>query len=559
LLKVIEDETSAAIEAHFSKYHEKALPNLNKNIQCGNSLVDNTYFSYDPSAIQSVQTFNIIKPFNWEEHFPTVMEEGGFDAIVGNPPYIRIQNMVRYSPQEIRYYQSTFSPFACAKNNNFDKYSLFIERALALLKPHGRVGYIVPHKFFKIKSGEALRKHISSNRHLCEVVYFGVQQIFGKARSTYTCILLLCKESSKGFTVEHVNKLGAWRYGAPGTIDSYSAEDIGDKPWVFVHPKVRGIFDRIKKEHPIPLRDVANIFVGVQTSADKIYILRSVAETPDSITFTDHVGTSRTIEKEILRPCLLDVKFTSFGKPKANSYIIFPYKIVTEQAILYSTKEISEKFPRCWEYLNAYKDKLSRRNMPNGTDANWYQYGRSQSLTKFNGNPKLIWPVLSLKPKYAYDDQNIIITGGGNGPYYALRLKETTPLSVFYIQAVLSHPIIESMVQAGASTFRGGYGSHGKQFIEDLPICQIDFENVKEQKKAHDDIVSLVKQLMKTTEDWSKATIPIKKDPLSSQRNVLIKQINQNIEKLYSIVAEDLNTLKEFPVVAGESEEDLKS
>jgi type I restriction-modification system DNA methylase subunit len=558
LLKVIEGETSATIEAHFGKYHQKALPNLNKNIQCGNSLIDNSYFIYDPSATTSEQVFNIIKPFNWKDHFPAVMKEGGFDVIVGNPPYIRIQNMVHYSPQEIRYYQSSASPFSCAKNNNFDKYSLFIERALTLLKPRGRLGYILPHKFFKIKSGEALRKHISSNQYLCEVVYFGVQQVFGKARSTYTCILVLCRESSKSFSVEHVNKLGAWRYGAPGTIDRYSAEDIDEKPWIFVHPKVRVIFDRIKKEHKTLLKDVANIFVGVQTSADKIYILRSVEETPNSITFNDQTGALRTIEREILRPCLLDVKLTSFGKPKANSYIIFPYKIVREQAILYSKSEMSKKFPLCWKYLNSHKEKLSQRNMPNRTNENWYQYGRSQSLTKFNGEEKLVWPVLSLEPKYVYDEDNIVITGGGNGPYYALRLRQPTLLSLFYIQAILFHPIIEAMVQAGASTFRGGYGSHGKQFIENLPICQIDFGNSKERKTLHTDIVKLVKQLIKTTILWTRSAVPDKKDALASQRVILIDQINQNVERLYGITPEDLQVLENFPVVAGESEEDLK-
>jgi len=556
LLKVIEGETPATIEAHLSKYEEKALPNLNKNIQCGNSLVDNAYFDYDSDASTSEGTFSTIKPFNWQEHFSAIMDEGGFDAIVGNPPYIRIQNMVHYSPNEIRYYQSSYSPFTCGRTNNFDKYALFVERAIMLLKPQGRVGYIVPHKFFKIKSGESLRKKLSSDNHLLEVVNFGVQQVFGKSKSTYTCILVLGKDSSRGFSVEHVNSLRTWRYGVPGTIDSYSADDINDKPWIFVHPKLRAIFDRLKHRNITPLSNVANIFVGVQTSADKIYLLRPISVTSNSVTFIDKRGVSRTIEKDILHPCLLDVQLTDFGKPRANSYIIFPYRVYRERAILYSIEEMSTNFPNCWEYFNDYQDDLKKRNMPNCSENNWYQYGRSQSLTKFNGIPKLIWPVLSLMPRYAYDDQNIVVTGGGNGPYYALRPKKNTVFSIFYIQAILSHPIIEAMVQSQASTFRGGYGSHGKQFIENLPIYRIDFANAG-QKAIHDKIVQLVKQLIKTTEQWSKATVPAQKDLLSNQRNILKQQINQNIETLYDIKAADVNTLKEFPIVAGDSEEDL--
>ena len=559
LLKTIEGETPNTIKAHTAKCVKAALPNLNNNIQCGNSLVDNNYFSFDADAATSEEAFYQIKPFNWQKRFPQVIKEGGFNAIIGNPPYIRIQNMVHYSPQEVRYYKSEVSPFSCARSNNFDKYALFIERSVSLLKSPGRIGYIVPHKFFKIKSGEALRQLITSGKHLSEVVYFGVQQVFGKARSTYTCILTLCKEGAEHFSVEHVNNLSAWRYGASGTVVHYTAEDISTKPWIFVHPQIKNIFDRINNSHPTLLSAVADIFVGLQTSADRIYIFRPVSETADTFTFIDKQGDRRLIEKEIVHPFLWDVPLIGFEKPQPNSYIIFPYKIEEERAGLYSEEEMIEKFPRCWEYLRAYKEQLDRRSLgTRRTETNWYQYGRSQSLTKFNGQPKLIWPVLSVEPKYAYDDQNIMFTGGGNGPYYALRPKEDAPFSIFFLQAILSHPLIEAMVQSRASTFRGGYGSHGKQFIENLPVCQLELSNPK-HKMVHSEVVKLVKQLIRTTLLWLKATIPTKKNLLREQRFVLKQQINRLVENLYGITSADLETLSKFPVTTDEREEDLKS
>jgi hypothetical protein len=255
---------------------------------------------------------------------------------------------------------------------------------------------------------------------------------------------------------------------------------------------------------------------------------------------------------------LWDVPLIGFGKPQFNSYLIFPYKIEAERAVLYSTMEMAKKFPGCWEYLRAYKDLLDKRNMPSRLPANWYQYGRSQSLTKFDGRPKLIWPVLSLEPKYAYDDQDIMFTGGGNGPYYALSPKEGVIFSIFFLQAILSHPLIEAMVQSRASTFRGGYGSHGKQFIQDLPICLLDPSN-PEHKKAYTDVVKLAKQLIHTTSQWSKATVPTRKNLLNQQRTALKQQINRLLETLYGIIPADLETLAAFPVATGEREEDLKS
>ena len=539
LLKVLEDVPAASVEAHWRQRHARALPNLHANIQCGNSLVDSAYFDYDRDALTDAEHFAQLNPLDWETSFPAVFAEGGFDAIVGNPPYIRIQNMVRYSPREVQYYQSDESPYTCAQSGNFDKYSLFIERGLSLLKPAGRLGYIVPHKFFSLKSGQALRKLLSEGQHIAEVTHFGVQQVFGKKRTTYTCILALAKQASPCFVVEHVSDLPAWRRGELGEVEQYQATDLDDAPWEFVSPAARQVFERLRAAYPTTLDQVANVFVGVQTSADKIYILEPIAETDDAVTFTDVKSVTWTIEKAILRPCLKDVVLPAFSHPQPNTYIIFPYKIVGERAKLYTPAEMQERFPKCWAYFNAHQAALEQRSIQSGTPETWYRYGRSQSLTKFDGMPKLIWPVLSLEARYAYDDQDIVFTGGGNGPYYGLHLLPEAALSIHYLQAVLSHPVIEAMVRARGSAFRGGYKSHGKQFVKDLPIRQIDFTNA-EEKNAHDRIVNLVKTLIQITERATTATVPWQRQQVAQQAQGLRQAVQALIGGLYNITTTDL-------------------
>ena len=539
LLKVLENVPSAAITAHLKQHHVRVLPNLQTNIQCGNSLVDNAYFDYDGNALTDEKHFARLNPLDWETAFPTVFAAGGFDAIAGNPPYIRIQNMVRYSPREVQYYQSDVSPYTCAQSDNFDKYCLFIERGLSLLKPNGRLGYIVPHKFFNIKSGQALRKLLSEGKHVAEIVHFGVQQVFGKKPTTYTCILALAKQATSEFTVEHVSNLSAWRRGQPGEIEHYAAEDIGDAPWEFVSPVARRVFERLRAENPTTLEQVARIFVGLQTSADKIYIFEPTDEIATEVSFTDLEGTPWTIEKAILRPCLKKVSLPAFSHPQPNAYIIFPYKIVGKRAHLYSPTEMQESFPRCWEYLNAHKARLIQRSIQGDTPETWYRYGRSQSLTKFDGTPKLIWSVLTLEGRYAYDDQNILFTGGGNGPYYGLRPLPDTSLSIYYLQAVLSHPVIDAMVRARGSAFRDEYKSHGKQFVRDLPIRTIDFANAKE-KTTHDRIVQLVKALIRATERAETALVPLQKRQAARQAQRLHQAVQKLVGELYGISTTDL-------------------
>lgn len=370
LLKVLEHETVTAVKAHLDQYRLRALPNLANNIHWGNSLVDSSYLQFDEELSTHAERFETINPFDWQQTFPQIMQAGGFDVIIGNPPYIRIQNMNRYSPDEVKYYRSQFSPYVTAKRQNFDKYALFIERGLSLLKSSGHIGYIVPHKFFLIKAGKALRQLLASHKYLSQIIDFGVQQVFAGQTTTYTCILVLNKEESEKVLVEHVKDLDTWCYHQ-------------------------------------------------------------------------------------------DRKF----------------------------------------------EVLLLRNIQGYTSDTWYRYGRSQSLTKFDGQAKLIWSTLSLQARYGYDNNNICFTGGGYGPYYALRQKQSAAVSLFYILAILSHPVFDAMVQAGASQFRGNYCSYGKQFIENIPIKEIHFDQ-PDDKDIYQRIVELVQQLLRVNDALDSATLP---------------------------------------------------
>jgi type I restriction-modification system DNA methylase subunit len=552
LLRVLENENAASIKAHMGQYHERVLPNLTGNIQYGNSLVDSTYFEYDPDALLHENHISEIRPLDWQEAFTEVMAEGGFSALVGNPPYIRIQNMVQYSPEEVKYYQSSKSPYRTSQRHNFDKYSLFIERGLSLLREDGRLGYIVPHKFFTIRSGQALRELLSSGQHLSQIVHFGVEQVFGSQRTTYTCLLILSEARADEFTVEYVHDLDIWRQGESGNIEAYLAGYVGEKPWLFAPPAARALFERLETENQTTLGQVADIFVGLQTSADTIYILKPVREAEGLLQFVDRNGEERVVERSIVRPCLLDVTLTAFSRPVANSYIIFPYRIVGNKAQVYTQEEMKEYFPHCWKYFQAFQEQLLQRNISPFSEDTWYRYGRSQSLAKFNGEHKLIWPVLGLEARYAYDDQDVLFTGGGNGPYYGLRPLKETQESIYYLQAVLSHPVIEAIVLTGGSPFRGGYKSHGKQFVQDLPVRRIDFADA-EEKATHDEIVQLVQQLIQTKVRLDKANLPHQKLLHARHAHLLRQRVEARVSQLYRITDHEIAVVQ--PLFPGEGDE----
>ena len=133
--------------------------------------------------------------------------------------------------------------------------------------------------------------------------------------------------------------------------------------------------------------------------------------------------------------------------------MIFPYEFVANargrtMAQLIPPADFQARYPRCWDYLLARQGELAGRNVTGGAvgQQQWYQYGRSQSLTKFD-TPKIILPILSLEPRYAYDDANITVTGGGNGPYYMVRPRIVARVSNQFLLAVLNHPMAEAFVR----------------------------------------------------------------------------------------------------------------
>lgn len=473
LLKLIEDESQATLNEYVAAHRQPALPPLSDIIRCGNSLVSTAEWQAARGAM-TAELREKVNPFTWEHEFAAEMAAGGFNVIIGNPPYIRIQNMVAYSPEEIEYYQRSASPYTTARQDNFDKYALFIERSLSLVRPDGRIGVIVPHKFMSIRSGRALRELLTVNNVLEQIVHFGVKQVFGRGTSNYTCILIMNRAGADSIKLERVGPLEEWRYGQQWEVTRIPADELGADPWEFADEEARALFTRIRAQFPVRLSEVAEIEVGVQTSADEIYIFRETASDADTVTLHWNDRDWR-IERDILRPCLRKVQLHAYAHPVPNRWIIFPYQLVVNgngktRARLIQPDEMAEQYPGCWDYLCARKEELERRSISGGAAAErqWYQYGRSQSLTKFD-RPKIILPVLSLEPRYAYDETDILFTTGGNGPYYMVRAREGADVSTLYLLAVLNHPLSEAFVRTNTSTFRGRYYSHGKQFIKNLP------------------------------------------------------------------------------------------
>lgn len=524
LIKLIEGTSRDELQNYTSEAHRKILPNMDSNIKNGNSLVGFEYLKYDKDFYSKPDLYSKLRLFDWTREF----DGKRFDAIIGNPPYIRVQNMVQYSNEEYLFYKSDVSGYVTSDTELLDKYYLFIERALKLLNTNGVLGYIVPHKFMVVKTGNNLRKMLSDRQCVSQIIHFGTNQVF-KGRSTYTCLLFLTESMQETFQIEFVKNLQYFYANSTEVLQTYKESYLSELPWNFLSEDLVSIIEKLGDKCKT-LDSFVYIFVGVQTSADTTYIIKVEREDEKYAYFLDKERHSQVIEKDILHPCIYDIQLTKYQKIVPNCKIIFPYQNKDGKVKLYTYDEMKQYYPKCLAYLETFKDELNKRSIQKKDETNWYQYGRSQSIKRFATGEHLIWAVLSTKGNYVYDQSHITFTGGGNGPFYGIEKKNDTKLSLFYIQALLNHWLLEQIVKSKASTFRGGYYSHGKQFIAKLPIYDINFDDPTE-KDIHDNIARKVQNMMHLTEQRNSMKT-------KEQREMVNRMIFEEEKKLNTIIGE---------------------
>lgn len=161
----------------------RKLNDLNSNIKCGNSLIDNKAVAGD-------------KAFNWQEQFPQVFEKGGFDVIIGNPPYIQLQKMKNLSLEMSNLGFKTYE-------STGDLYCLFYEKGNEILKTNGKLGYITSNKWMRANYGKSLRKYFYENTNPYKLLDLGVG-IF-EAAVVDSNILLFEKAKTDNFSIPSIN------------------------------------------------------------------------------------------------------------------------------------------------------------------------------------------------------------------------------------------------------------------------------------------------------------------------------------------------------------------
>lgn len=523
LLRLLSNENKERIEEVMP-----ILPSLNKSIICANGLI--TDKDIDVTKISREDLFEIM-PMDSDEENKYI-----FDAIVGNPPYLMTEDIKNSTPKaEVDSYKIKFK----SVYKQYDKYFLFIERSLQLLKDGGVSVLLVPNKFFTNSAGKKLRTLLMNKGYVEKIFDFGAMQLFNGVIN-YVSVLKLKKNNKKSFEYVKVSSTSDVYNNKQGL--DYQIEKLDTDYWFLTGDRdFKDQYYYTILNFPC-IEDEIDATNGIQTSKNPVYIItkKEIEEKNNQTLIFKKNGNKYEVENEILRKYYAPSRGGCIKKSYQNleetAYVIFPYidgKII-------SPNKMAEDFPKTWEYLNVFKNKLlpksmggSRDVVGSGTNIEWYQFGRTQAL-KENDKEKIVVGVMSSEPNFNIDRSNMAFSSGGTAGYISITLKPCSKYSLEYIQAWLSHTFTDRIFQIIGSDFEGGFYTHGTGLYKSIPLLPIDFDN-KDEKQKHEEITELVKSITEVNIEIDEETDLKKKKLLNIVKENIIKKINKAIDELLNL------------------------
>ncbi len=357
----------------------RKLNSLNKNIKCGNSLISDPAIAGD-------------KAFDWQKEFPQVFERGGFDVVIGNPPYVHLESILETSTQLDKVGFSTY-------NKRGDLYCLFVEKAFQLANMNGMVSYIMPNKWLQAGYGKELRAYFLSKR-LERLIDFGDIQIFEGA-TTYPCIFVgRNSEPAKQMFVSVLKAADAKDFyqNVKNTEELFDLSQFTSDTWVISSQKEKALLERLSSSHQTLNKFVGGeAYRGVLTGLSEAFLI-------DANTYQRIVSKDERAKQRIF-PFLQGRNITPYGKAEAASYLILFEKGWTQREQTFDDEAeawnyLKTTYPSIAEWLEPFAEKGRKR-----TDKGdfWWELRACDYYNQF-AKPKIMYQKFQVKPCFVFDE-----------------------------------------------------------------------------------------------------------------------------------------------------------
>ncbi|MBC8180404.1 N-6 DNA methylase, partial [candidate division KSB1 bacterium] len=487
LLKVLEGENQQTIQQQFALFQKRVLPDLGNNIKCGNSLISTDFYQGRQTDLLNEEEMYRVNAFDWEKEFAEIMEDGGFDAVIGNPPWIDIKGM---DPVEVDYYFFKYS----TTHNRMNVYSTFLHRSTNLIKENGFLGYITPSSFYTQSSYEKLRKYLLKISTPISIIrmpdgtFEGVTAesaitIFSKSNQK-KCQIAIYKNDDKIFAIDFKNASSF----KTSTINAWkNSEDYR-----------------------------FNIYI-----ADEEYEL------------VEKIESKKT---KLIDICDFSLGLTPYDKYKGHNQYQIKNKI----------------FHSNYKKDDTFKHLLSgagiERYLIKWDEEKWISYGdwlgapREQKF--FTDNRILVRQIISGIPPRIY-------AGITHEEYYNaqiafnLLLKHNCKISLHFILGIINSSLITyyhkcRYLDQSKKTFQKILIQDAKKFPIFCPTKNIDHD-----KSNHDQIVTLVEQMLNLHKQLSETKLPQSKTTIKRQIETTDREIDRLVYELYDLTDEEIKIVED--------------
>lgn len=548
---------------------------IGNNVKLGNSLIDSRIFDFldtltkktkedleIPNGVRrNIEALKKLKVFDWDhpENFKSILSAGGFDAVVGNPPYIEIKHYKEHSPIMHQYLAESNHYNSCGSGKT-DISMPFIERSLNILKPTGRLGFIIQTRFFKTNYGESARRMLSQTASLEQIFDFGSLRVF-ENRTTYTSIIVCDKSANQNVRyvrVDNLNQVEQKLYDTTkfSLLDFSISNHLGSDPWFFVHPDLKRLRDIIMTRTP-KIQDIGDSFsvnVGLQVLFKKCYLIKG-KDLRSKIIGKNLIGDDVKIERGACKAFVMNRELFPFKKIEAESFVIFPYEIVSTvdkrkkppvkkiecQPLEFS--KFCQKYPLAGKYLSSKESTIKDRN--NGVRTlpgkKWHLYTREQNHV-LQSLPKILIPSTCVDTTAIFDEtgefyqdnvrvNSLIINGATSSHYKALC-------------SIINSVTFDCLAKVTSEVLDNGYIQFNKQFINPVPMpvkrVMTDSILCKKLSDAYDEMKDLANQFANASDSESKHAV----------ENALVsaeKSLNEIVEtEAYQLTNQEKDALKRF-------------
>lgn len=396
--------------------------------------------------------------FEWRFEFPEVLDEKGdyvgFDVVIGNPPYIRQEELGAAKAFLKKDFPNTFAGTA-------DLYVMFVEHGMRILRPEGQFVYIIPNKWMRAGYGASLRRWLKK-LHIESVADFGDLPVFEEA-TTYPCIISLRNApATERFwatpvtTLDFPESLGTYVEAHRFEVGTPSLQDDG---WQLSNQAVQNLMAKLRATGK-PLGEYVDgkIFYGIKTGLNEAFVIDEGTRA--------HLIAQDPRSAEIIKPFLAGRDIKRYLTPEVSKYLIF-----TRRGI-----EI-EGYPAVLGYLSQFKERLTPK--PKGWTGEWkgrkegtYKWYEIQDAVDYYeefDKPKLMLPDIAIK-------NQVILENKGS---FCVNTAYIIMSDSLVLLSILNSNLVLYFYGSITSTIRGGYLRFIRQYLEQIPIAPIDqtFEN----------------------------------------------------------------------------------